>query len=178
MLSTTPTYFKVVVIGDSGVGKTSLIHQFVYNRFEMEIYGTIGMDFLPKQVEVNRNTYTLQIWDMAGNERYGYERILFRGASCFILMFDVTDSTTFNNLVDCVERREICEEVARRWCESHNFPYFETSAKTSHNITDLFISLTNEMVLNNTKSNDNDHTPVVNVQNPSQNDDNGNYCYK
>ncbi|KAL7720853.1 GTP-binding protein ypt7 [Entamoeba marina] len=191
---------KVVVIGDSGVGKTSLINKYVNNKSDPNIYLTIGVDFYPKTVEIDRINLNLQIWDMAGSGRYGYERFLFRGTDYLILVFDVTNSMTFNDLdmwldeiniksgssgiplcvvgnkIDCNDRK-VCEEEARKWCDFHNILYFETSAKTSQNITNLFVTIINELSLNKSKSNDEDSSDAIIIQNSSQIHQNNSCCY-
>ena len=90
---------KVIILGDSGVGKTSLMNQYVSNRFSEQYKATIGADFLTKEVMIDDKLVTLQIWDTAGQERFQSLGVaFFRGADACILVYDMTDSKTFESL--------------------------------------------------------------------------------
>ncbi|ELP88073.1 rab7, putative [Entamoeba invadens IP1] len=170
-----PTLFKTILIGDSGVGKTSLINRYVNNQFSDVYKATIGSDFLIKPVTVNGQTYTLQIWDTAGHERYScVVTTFYRGSDCCVLCFDVTNRESFNHLekwkndfieganltnpgsvpifvvgnkIDCdPNTREVSEEQAMEWCKLHNHQYFETSALNASNVGDFFNALATEVV--------------------------------
>ena len=92
-------FVKVVAIGDSGVGKTSLIHMFEHARFTESFKPTIGADFSNKEVSINGRIVTLQIWDTAGQERYqSLGTAFYRGADCCLLVYDLTNQQTFENL--------------------------------------------------------------------------------
>ncbi|KAL7720852.1 Ras-related protein Rab-7b [Entamoeba marina] len=174
-MSGRPALFKTILIGDSGVGKTSLINRYVNNQFSDVYKATIGSDFLIKPVTVNGNQYTLQIWDTAGHERYScVVTTFYRGSDCCILVFDVTSRESFSHLekwknefieganaanpasipiyvvgnkIDCEpERREVSESQAREWCKLNGHTYFETSAMSSQNVGDLFVTLAEEVV--------------------------------
>lgn len=94
------TLLKVIILGDSGVGKTSLMQQFVNSKFSHQYKATIGADFLTKEITVdNKKLVTLQIWDTAGQERFQSLGVAFyRGADCCVLCFDVTNEKSLNNL--------------------------------------------------------------------------------
>jgi Ras-related protein Rab-7A len=94
------TLLKVIILGDSGVGKTSLMQQFVNNKFSHQYKATIGADFLTKEIVLDNNrTVTLQIWDTAGQERFQSLGVAFyRGADCCVLCYDVTNEKSLNNL--------------------------------------------------------------------------------
>ncbi|KAI5965230.1 uncharacterized protein KGF55_001450 [Candida pseudojiufengensis] len=99
MSSRKRTLLKVIILGDSGVGKTSLMQQFVNNKFSQQYKATIGADFLTKEIQVDNKTVTLQIWDTAGQERFQSLGVAFyRGADCCVLCFDVTNEKSLNNL--------------------------------------------------------------------------------
>ncbi|XP_046558682.1 ras-related protein Rab-9A-like [Haliotis rubra] len=157
---------KVVLLGDGGVGKSSLMNRFVSNKFDSQSFHTIGVEFLNKDVEVNGENYTMQIWDTAGQERFKSLRTPFyRGADCCLLTYAVDDLQSFKNLsmwkkeflyyadiqdgncfpfvvlgnkVD-VEKRIVSDEEAITWC-GHNgsIPYYETSAKDATNVDKAF----------------------------------------
>ncbi|XP_005111036.1 ras-related protein Rab-9B [Aplysia californica] len=159
---------KVVLLGDGGVGKSSLMNRFVSNKFDAQSFHTIGVEFLNKDVVVDGENYTMQIWDTAGQERFKSLRTPFyRGADICMLTFAVDDRKSFENLpmwkreflyyadiqegtpfpflvlgnkVD-VPSRDVGEEAARSWCARNgNLPYFETSAKDSTNVDMAFKS--------------------------------------
>lgn len=160
------TLLKVIILGDSGVGKTSLMNQFVNKKFSNQYKATIGADFLTKEVMVDNRMVTLQIWDTAGQERFQSLGVAFyRGADCCVLVYDVTVPTTFKTLdswrdefliqasprdpenfpfilignkID-LENRAVTAKRAQQWCELKNrCPYFETSAKDAINVEQAF----------------------------------------
>jgi len=90
---------KVIILGDSGVGKTSLMNQYVNKKFSNAYKATIGADFLTKEVQVDDRLITMQIWDTAGQERFQSLGVAFyRGADCCVLVYDVNTAKTFENL--------------------------------------------------------------------------------
>uniref|UniRef100_A0A6A7FQ74 Ras-related protein Rab-7a-like n=2 Tax=Hirondellea gigas TaxID=1518452 RepID=A0A6A7FQ74_9CRUS len=153
---------KVIILGNSGVGKTSLMNQFVNKKFSNQYKATIGADFLTKEVMVDDRLVTMQIWDTAGQERFQSLGVAFyRGADCCVLVYDVTAPDSFKaldswrdefliqasprdpdhfpfvvlgNKVD-LENRSVSTKRAQQWCQSKaDVPYFETSAKEAINI--------------------------------------------
>ncbi len=86
----------MVAIGDSGVGKTSLIQMFEHSKFTENFKPTIGADFSNKEISINGKIVTLQIWDTAGQERYqSLGTAFYRGADCCLLVYDTTNLQTF-----------------------------------------------------------------------------------
>lgn len=161
-----PIFLKVVLLGDGGVGKSSLIQRFVSNKFDPGMFHTIGVEFLNKDMEIDGVRYTLQIWDTAGQERFKSLRTPFyRGSDCCLLTYAVDDVKSFHNLtmwkkeflyyadvkdpdnfpfivlgnkVD-VSDRKVSPDDASRWCSDNNsIPYYETSAKQSTNVEQAF----------------------------------------
>ncbi|XP_077980757.1 ras-related protein Rab-7a-like [Glandiceps talaboti] len=157
---------KVVILGDSGVGKTSLLNQYVNSKFSNQYKATIGADFLTKEINVNDRLVTMTIWDTAGQERFQSLGVAFyRGADCCVLVFDVTSPISFKSLdswrdefllqanirnaetfpfvaignkID-LNTRSISTRRAKAWCQSkHDMPYFETSAKEKLNVDQAF----------------------------------------
>lgn len=166
MTSRKKVLLKVIILGDSGVGKTSLMNQYVNKKFSNQYKATIGADFLTKEVMVDDRLVTMQIWDTAGQERFQSLGVAFyRGADCCVLVFDVTMPNTFKNLdgwrdefliqasprdpehfpfvvignkID-MENRAVSAKRAHSWCSSKNdIPYFETSAKEAINVEQAF----------------------------------------
>lgn len=157
---------KVIILGDTGVGKTSLMNQFVNKKFSGQYKATIGADFLTKEIMVDDRVVTMQIWDTAGQERFQSLGVAFyRGADCCVLVFDVTLPNTFKSLDSwrdeflvqaCPRDPEnfpfvvlgnkidlgnpaVQSKRAERWCQSkNNIPYFETSAKDATNVEQAF----------------------------------------
>ncbi|TNY22905.1 small GTPase superfamily [Rhodotorula diobovata] len=168
MASRRKVLLKTVLLGDSGVGKTSLMNQWVSKRFSAQYKATIGADFLTKQVMVDDRVVTMQLWDTAGQERFQSLGVAFyRGADCCVLVFDVNSSKSFETLdswrdefliqasprdpdnfpfivignkVDMDEsKRMVSQKRALTWCNSKgNIPYFETSAKEATNVEEAF----------------------------------------
>ncbi|OAY33124.1 ras-related protein Rab7 isoform X2 [Manihot esculenta] len=100
-LSTTKrrALLKVIVLGDSGVGKTSLMNQYVYKKFSHQYKATIGADFVTKELQVDDKLVTLQIWDTAGQERFqSLGAAFYRGADCCVLVYDVNVLKSFETL--------------------------------------------------------------------------------
>ncbi|ELR23891.1 rasrelated protein Rab-7, putative [Acanthamoeba castellanii str. Neff] len=140
---------KIIILGDSGVGKTSLMNQYVNKKFSNQYKATIGADFLTKEVMVDDKLVTLQIWDTAGQERFQSLGVAFyRGADACVLVFDVNagprDPETFpfivlGNKIDLESSRVVSQKRAQTWCQSKgNIPYFETSAKEAINVEQAF----------------------------------------
>lgn len=168
MASRKKVLLKVIILGDSGVGKTSLMNQYVNKKFSTSYKATIGADFLTKEVTVDDRIVTLQLWDTAGQERFQSLGVAFyRGADCCVLVYDVNSSKSFETLdswrdefliqasprdpdnfpfvvlgnkVDMgEERRMISQKRATTYCQQRgNMPYFETSAKDNVNVEQAF----------------------------------------
>ncbi|KAL9245695.1 hypothetical protein vseg_019317 [Gypsophila vaccaria] len=93
------TLLKVIVLGNSGVGKTSLINRYVHKRFNQQFKPTIGADFATREIQVDGKLVNLQIWDTAGQERFhSLGSAFFRGADSCVLVYDVTVQATFDSL--------------------------------------------------------------------------------
>ncbi|KAG4201326.1 hypothetical protein ERO13_A05G271500v2 [Gossypium hirsutum] len=93
------TLLKVIVLGDSGVGKTSLMNQYVHKKFSQQYKATIGADFVTKELQIEDRLVSLQIWDTAGQERFQSLGVAFyRGADCCVLVYDVNVMKSFDSL--------------------------------------------------------------------------------
>lgn len=99
MSSRKKNILKVIILGDSGVGKTSLMHRYVNDKYSQQYKATIGADFLTKEVAVDDKVATMQVWDTAGQERFQSLGVAFyRGADCCVLVYDVTNAKSFENI--------------------------------------------------------------------------------
>jgi len=153
---------KIIILGDSGVGKTSLMNQYVNKKFSNQYKATIGADFLTKEVMIEEKLVTMQIWDTAGQERFQSLGVAFyRGADACVLVYDVTTPKSFKQLqswqeefliqalpqdpdnfpfivlgnkVDKTDDRKVPLEEALAFCKKKTKPidHFETSAM--HNL--------------------------------------------
>ncbi|KAJ5370819.1 uncharacterized protein N7496_006911 [Penicillium cataractarum] len=123
MASRKKVLLKVIILGDSGVGKTSLMNQYVNKKFSGSYKATIGADFLTKEVLVDDRLVTMQIWDTAGQERFQSLGVAFyRGADCCVLVYDVNNSKSFEALDSW--RDEFLIQASPRDPES--FPFVST----------------------------------------------------
>jgi Ras-related protein Rab-7A len=114
------TLLKVIVLGDSGVGKTSLMNQYVHNKFSQQYKATIGADFMTKEILVEDRLVTLQIWDTAGQERFQSLGVAFyRGADCCVLVYDVNVKRSFDTLDNW--REEFLNQASPS--DPKNFPF-------------------------------------------------------
>ncbi|CAK9806141.1 Ras-related protein Rab-7a [Anthophora retusa] len=120
MASRKKVLLKVIILGDSGVGKTSLMNQYVNKKFSNQYKATIGADFLTKEVMVDDRIVTMQIWDTAGQERFQSLGVAFyRGADCCVLVFDVCAPSSFKSLDSW--RDEFLIQASPR--DPDNFPF-------------------------------------------------------
>ncbi|KAF0982623.1 hypothetical protein FDP41_011553 [Naegleria fowleri] len=155
--------FKLVMVGDSATGKSSIITQFTEDEFKEQISPTIGVDFKVKFLTVNKKKVKLTIFDTAGQERFRtLTSSYYRNSHGIILVYDVTRFETFENLrnwlkecdlystfEDCVkllignkidlkDDRKVTAEQAHNFAKSNNMVYIETSAKTKENVDKAF----------------------------------------
>jgi Ras-related protein Rab-7A len=155
------TLLKVIILGDSGVGKTCLMNQYVAKKFDGRYKATIGADFLTKDIVSCDQPVTLQLWDTAGQERFqSLGSAFYRGADACVLVFDVTSQESFQHLTawmeeftlqagkkpcvlignksDLEDKRQVPERTAQQWCRNDGTAYFETSAKQNTNVLEAF----------------------------------------
>ena len=162
--TTEPTY-KVLLLGDSSVGKTCFLKRYVDNTFQDAYLSTIGFDFKFKNIELsNGKTVRVQIWDTAGQERFRtIAKSYYRGAHGILLIYDVTARGTFENIrkwltqikqeapkrtsiiivankIDC-EEREVTKEEGEELGKTNGLTVFEASAKDSINVKESFQDL-------------------------------------
>ena len=161
---------KYIVIGCSGVGKSSILKRLVDHKFSEKIPTTIGIEFSRWDYKVDQHDIIFNIWDTAGQEKfYSIARSYFRNAIGIILVFDVTDQGSFDKLpkwlsdaraeadpnavvmlvgnkLDQASKRVVSREDAETYAENNNLIYIESSAAEKQNIEQIFIKSAKEIV--------------------------------
>ncbi len=165
-------HFKVLMVGDAGVGKSSMIRGITDGFPPPEnIISNIGIDFSVRSFEVDDKVAKLQIWDTAGQERFrSITRAYYRGCSGIFLVYDIMYDDTFSRLFSCwlnevkegapqnvqvivlgnkcdlLERRQVSTERGRAFAEEHGLKFLETNVKTGENVEKAFLMLTRDMI--------------------------------
>ncbi|KAH9256634.1 Ras-like GTP-binding protein YPT1 [Batrachochytrium salamandrivorans] len=161
--------FKLLIIGDSGVGKSCLLLRFADDVFTESYISTIGVDFKIRTLELQGKTLKLQIWDTAGQERFRtITSSYYRGAHGIIVVYDVTDAESFQNVSqwmheieryassgvnkllvgnksDLTAKRQVTYEQAKEFADSLGMEFIETSAKQSSNVDRAFTTIATEI---------------------------------
>lgn len=164
--------FKVLLLGPAAVGKTSLLHRFVKNMFAEKYTLTIGVEFLAKDLKIEKKKIRLTIWDIGGQKRFKFlhERF-YKGTRGILLIFDLTNYQTFEEMEEWLSeayeilgekipfvlignKSDLLDEVgdvvdsneARKFAEDKGSIYIETSAKTGENVEEGFTELTKRML--------------------------------
>ncbi|CCG80579.1 putative Ras GTPase Rab11 [Taphrina deformans PYCC 5710] len=161
--------FKVVLIGDSGVGKSNLLSRFTRNEFNLESKSTIGVEFATRSIQVDNKTIKAQIWDTAGQERYrAITSAYYRGAVGALLVYDIAKQNTFENVQrwlkelrdhadsnivimlvgnksDLRHLRAVPTEEAKTFAAENNLSFIETSALDASNVEGAFQNILTEI---------------------------------
>lgn len=161
---------KLLILGDTGVGKTSLMHRYTSSKFVASYKATIGADFSTKDVTIGDDVVTLQIWDTAGQERFqSLGQAFYRGTDACVLVYDVTNAASFERLetwrnvfmkhgdVSDADfpfvvmgnkadfdpaRHVVSPATVKAWCDSKGgIPHFLVSAKSGMNVDDAFLTV-------------------------------------
>ena len=154
--------YKIVIIGDSGVGKSNILSRYVRDEFSMDTKATVGVEFGSKIISINNQQIKIQIWDTAGQEKYkSVSTIYYKGAKGALLVYDISRKETFNNLnrwineiknnsdeninillignkCDLEEGRQISQEEAFEKAKEINAGFLEVSALQAVNIEKAF----------------------------------------
>lgn len=161
--------FKLLLIGDSGVGKSCLLLRFADDTYTDSYISTIGVDFKIKTTTLDSQVIKLQIWDTAGQERFKtITSSYYRGAHGIIIVYDVTDPESFNNVrnwmqeidkyamedvnkllvgnkSDMVAKKAVSYDEGKNLADSYGIKFIETSAKSSHNVETAFNVMAREL---------------------------------
>ena len=165
---------KVTLIGESKVGKTSLINQYVNNKFEEEYIMTIGNDKMIKEIEINENKVRLEIWDTIGQESLrSANKIFMKNTNIALIVYDITNKKSFENLnefykelikmnerdkmiigiaankSDLYENSEVNKEEGEEYANNINALYFESTATDHENVVNIFEELIKVYIENN-----------------------------
>ena len=166
--------FKILILGDSFVGKTNMLKRFLNNEFDMNTKETVGVEFGSKNFIFGENDIIkAQIWDTAGQERYrSVTKAYYKGAKGALLVYDITRKSTFENIdnwlidlrtnadkdilivlignkSDLLDNREVSSEDAQTKAEQYNIAFMETSAKSGDNISKAFTELVEQIYKTN-----------------------------
>jgi len=161
--------FKVVLIGDSGVGKSNLLSRFTRNEFNLESKSTIGVEFATKSIQSDGKTIKAQIWDTAGQERYrAITSAYYRGAVGALLVYDISKRISYDNVSrwlkelrdhadpnivimlvgnkkDLRHMRQVQTDEAKEFCKLHKLFFIETSALADSNVATAFETILKEI---------------------------------
>ncbi|TKR96300.1 hypothetical protein L596_010342 [Steinernema carpocapsae] len=161
--------FKLILVGDSSVGKTNLLKRFVKNEFDLASQSTIGVEFLNRCVEIGGHTVKATIWDTAGQDRFcSIIPAYYRGAMGAVLVYDITKHKTFQNIqrwlkeirdyaaedikillvgnkTDLRHLRAVPTDEARKFAEENELFFIETSALDNTNVEAAFLKILSEI---------------------------------
>ncbi|KAL1505164.1 hypothetical protein ABEB36_004786 [Hypothenemus hampei] len=163
--------YKVIVVGDSNVGKTTLTYRFCEGEFRDKIEATIGVDVRKKTIKIDEEAIVLQLWDTAGQERFRKSMCpnYYRNADAIVFIYDVTSPSSFTSLKKWVDEADInclfdvprvlvgnkCDhamtvsrDAALKFADQHNMPFFETSARLDSNcdnVESIFVTLAHKL---------------------------------
>ena len=161
---------KLLLIGDSCVGKTSLLLRFCDNFFPESHMATIGVEFKEKIITINDKNYKIHLWDTAGQERYSsLTKNFYKHAQGIIFVYDVNNRESFQNLKNWIKnpdyekrnvkiiivgnkidlKKEISTDDLKRLANRYSCKYFEVSAKNNINVNSIFESITEEIINDN-----------------------------
>ena len=154
---------KYIIIGDTAVGKSNILTQYVYEKFNEVFQPTLGVEFAAKNAVIDNKIYRIQIWDTAGAESFrSITRAYYKNSVCAFIVYDITKRETFENVqvwlddiknqcpqtvllvlvgnkLDLENERQISYEEGESFAQKNNMYFFETSAKTGVNIENLFL---------------------------------------
>lgn len=205
------TSIKLVLLGEAAVGKSSIVLRFVSNDFSENKEPTIGAAFLTQRVNINDYTVKFEIWDTAGQERFAsLAPMYYRNAQAALVVYDVTKPQSFikarhwvkelheqankniiialvGNKIDILEdnenERKVAKEEAEKLAEEEGLLYFETSAKTGANISEVFLGIGEKIPLKSPEDERNNNSGLnvtedqrINLTNTANASENASAC--
>lgn len=171
-MATKTLNFKLVLLGDAAVGKSSCVERFVKNEFFEFQQPTIGAAFLTQTVALDDYIVKFEIWDTAGQERYrSLAPMYYRGAAAALVVYDITSTESFQgaktwieelqrqgnadiviglagNKMDQESKREVAKDEGKNYAQENNCIFFETSAKTGENVISIFTQIAKKLPKN------------------------------
>lgn len=161
--------FKVVLTGDSGVGKTKLMQRYVHNEFHLDGSSTVGIEFAFRDIDVNGKTVRIQVWDTGGQERYRcITNAYYRRAAGVVVVYDIGNRRSFESVPRWVAEarektegevpililankcdlmaRQVSREEGRQQAAQLGLPFFETSALDASNVNESFEMLAKDLL--------------------------------
>lgn len=178
---------KLIIVGESGVGKSSLLNRYCDNNYTDTYMSTIGVDFKIKNLKIDNRKVKIQVWDTAGQERFkGIINSYYRGAHAVMLVFDLTNIYTFNKLSEWLEtikenikndykiilvgakcdatgHIQVLPELIKEFVTLNKLNYIEVSAKKNINIEIPFMKIANEVIYNSNIVTTNANNKLVKV---------------
>ena len=161
--------FKILIIGDSGVGKSNILLRYVDGMFSEEFISTIGVDFRIHTLQIENKNVKLQLWDTAGQDRFkSIVQSYYRGAAGILVVYDVTNRESFENInqwinevqrlsseaqlvlvankIDLSDKAKVTSEEGKSLALQFGIPFFEVSAKSNSNIDECILTIAKTLV--------------------------------
>ncbi|KAG1238073.1 hypothetical protein G6F68_000357 [Rhizopus microsporus] len=189
--------FKIIIIGDSGVGKSNLLLRYTSNEFLQDSRSTIGVEFATKTINIDNHVIKAQLWDTSGQERYkAITSAFYRGAVGALLVYDITRKASFNHIAQWLEElnehiedsiplvlvgnkidlsdtsRAVSTEEAKNYASKSKMMFFEASAYDTTNVTLAFETMFNQIYKELSKIN------TIRLRPPSVYNNNNNLTHK
>ena len=193
-------HYKILMLGESQVGKTSLLLKYTDDIFKINMLPTFGLDVRYKYLQKDNNTIRLDLWDTAGQEKFRtMTQNYYKGSDGIILVYDISNESSFETLKNWMDdikensknkieviiignkldlKRQVEKKRLEQFAEEYKVPYFETSAKTGEGVEESFNKLIDNLSKKEKKINesideeDNQNRDSLILQNPNNNDNN------
>ena len=180
--------FKIVIVGDSGVGKTNLVSRYLQNEFKEDTKATVGVEFGEKRYTYNNQVIKAQIWDTAGQERYrSITSLYYKGSKGAIIVYDISSQSSFNNVdkwlsemkkttdpsisvilvgnkSDLTDKRVVTTEMGEEKAKDFGVPFMETSALNSDNVDKAFNTMIEDIASKVGTAKDEEEFEVISEQ--------------